>query len=93
MSRLINLDSTLIGDKYVSEPLQLEGLNAAIQIKVSEQASFVVQRSISGYDFSDIPGMTISTADVSEVGITGGVTGQFLRVVCTKSPISIKALV
>ncbi|MGL5683578.1 MAG: hypothetical protein ACRDDZ_11100 [Marinifilaceae bacterium] len=93
MAKLTTLNATLVDGKYVSESVQLDGINAAIQVKVSVQSTFTVQRSITGDDFCDIPGLTVSTDGISEVGVTGGIRGQFLRVVCTNEPTSIKALV
>jgi len=85
-------DFTLVGGKYYSPGVQIEGSGAAVQLKTSVAGTVTVERAVNGKDFTAVPDFSVSVNGLAEFNIANAIKGQWIRVASTVEPVSCNIL-
>ncbi|PTN08037.1 hypothetical protein C8N47_11177 [Mangrovibacterium marinum] len=79
-------DFVLVDGEYVSPAVKLTSVNAAIEVRVSEQTTVKLQRGIGLSKFYDVPDSEQIVDEEDMFNVTDGTPGQFIRISCTAVP-------
>lgn len=80
--------------RYVSSPVQLYNRTASVAVALSAAGSIAIERSLDSVAFSTVPefSRSLSAAGRLEFGLSDAPHGQYIRIVTTVLPTSIKVL-
>lgn len=88
MGTLRGLDFGVYGDRFVSDAVQLECGCAGVEISLPAPGVVTLERSVTGVVYGAVPEFSLSGDSVCVFNISGGLAGQFVRVVCSVDPVS-----
>lgn len=80
--------------RYVSSSVQLKNRVASVAVALSAPGSIAIERSLDSVNFSTVPefSKSLTAAGLLEFGLSDVPEGQYIRIVTTVLPTSIKVL-